>query len=183
MTRPLTTAFVGVSLDGFLARPDGSVDWLSPFEKVDHGYQAFMDSVDTLAVGRSTYDFVISMLRTGLSWPYPGKRYVVVTHRPIEAAHGERAFEGEPSALLESLQREGARHVYVDGGRVIRSFLSEGLLDHLVISIVPVLLGEGLPLFGGIRVDEGLVLEKAVPYSDGVVQLRYRVAGGSNVQP
>src|SRR5215472_319036 len=105
MPRPRTSAFVGASLDGFIARRDGSIDWLTPFEKVERGYEKFMALVDTLVIGRKTYDFVQSMLASGLAWPYAGKRCVVITHRPIDAKHGETSFAGEPSALLERLQR------------------------------------------------------------------------------
>jgi dihydrofolate reductase len=181
MTRPRISAFVGVSLDGFLARRDGDVEWLKPYEQIDHGYQAFLESVDTLVVGRRTYDFVLSMLAAGLPWPYAGKSCVVMTHRPVDGLHGERAFAGEPLRLVQMLEPEGARHLYVDGGVVIREFLAQGLLDQLVVTVVPTLIGEGVPLFGGVRREAGLVFEAAVPFPDGAVQLRYRVldpAGG-----
>src|SRR6266581_1670422 len=137
MSRPRTSAFVGVSLDGFLARPDGELDWLEPFEGVEHGYRAFIDSFDSVVMGRNTYEFVLHMLGSGLPWPYQGKRCVVMTHRAVEGRNQERAFAGEPAALLDQLAAEGARHVYVDGGVVIRSFLALGLLDRLTLSVVP----------------------------------------------
>jgi len=174
--RPRTSAFVGVSLDGFLARPDGSLDWLKPFEGHEHGYTAFIASVDTVVLGRGTHDFVRGMLDQGLPWPYAGKRCVVMTHRPLDARHGERAFAGEPGTLVSGLQAEGARHLYVDGGAVIRGFLAAGLLDALTLSVVPCLIGAGLPLFGGVVLEAGLQLEGVTSFPNGIAQLRYRVA-------
>jgi dihydrofolate reductase len=180
MGRPRTSTFVGISLDGFLARPDGSLDWLKPFEGTEHGYTAFIAMIDTLVIGRGTYDFVLGMLRSGLPWPYQGKRCVVMTHRPIEGRHGESAFAGEPRALLEVLSGQGARQVYVDGGVVIRSFLASGLLDEITVSVVPVLIGVGIPLFGGVALESGLVLEKATSFENGIAQLRYRVQSAAS---
>jgi dihydrofolate reductase len=162
-----------VSLDGFLARPDGSIDWLTPFEGDDNGYVPFFASIDTLVIGRKTYEFVQT-----IDWPYAGKRCVVMTHRDISGQHGERAYAGEPAALLAELEAEGARHVYVDGGMVIRSFLAAGLLDELTVTFVPSLIGEGLPLFGGVKLESGLVLEQVKPIGDRMVQVRYRIANG-----
>jgi dihydrofolate reductase len=175
MSRPRTSAFVGVSLDGFLARPDGAIDWLEPFEGVEHGYRAFIDTVDTVVIGRKTYEFVLHMLARGLPWAYPGKRCVVMTHRAVDARNDERTFAGEPAALLDRLDADGARHVYVDGGVVIRSFLAAGLLDQITVSVVPCLIGAGMPLFGGVAVESGLRLEHATSFSNGIVQMRYRV--------
>ena len=176
MAYPRTSAFVGVSLDGFLARPDGAIDWLEPFAGVEHGYREFIDSVDTLVVGRKTYEFVLHMVETGLPWPYAGKACVVMTHRPLEEQNRERAFTGEPGALLAELAAEGARHVYVDGGEVIRTFLAQGLLDAITVSVVPILIGAGLPLFGGVAVESGITLEHATSFPNGLVQMRYRTS-------
>jgi dihydrofolate reductase len=173
MKRPRTSGFVGVSLDGFLARTDGSIDWLKPFEGEDHGFHAFFATVDTVVFGRRTYEFVLSMLSSGLSWPYAERRCVVMTHRPIEQKNGERTFSGEPDVLLRDLEAAGAQHVYVDGGVVLRSFLSAGLLDQLTVSVVPVLLGTGFPLFGGVSLESGLTLENSASFKNGLVQMRY----------
>jgi dihydrofolate reductase len=170
-SRPRTSAFCGVSLDGFLARPDGSIDWLTPFEGEAHGYAEFFATIDTLVIGRKTYDFA----RTLEPWPYGGKRCVVLTHRPIAGVYGERAFAAEPPAVLAQLASEGARHVYVDGGTVIRAFLAAGLLDELTMTIVPVLIGCGLPLFGGVVRESGLALDEVIRLGERMVQLRYRL--------
>jgi dihydrofolate reductase len=174
MERPRTSGFVGVSLDGFLARSDGSIDWLKPFEGEDHGYPAFFATVDTVVLGRRTHEFVVGMVSSGLPWPYGKRRCVVMTHRPLEPRNGERTFLGEPDALVRELAAEGSRHAYIDGGVVIRSFLLAGLLDQLTVSVVPVLLGSGFPLFGGVRLESGLTLENATSFKNGLVQARYR---------
>jgi dihydrofolate reductase len=176
MSRPRTSTFVAMSLNGFLARSDGSVDWLERFQGEEHGYRAFFESVDTLVLGRRTYDFVLTMVGARSPWPYSGKRCVVMTHRHVEGRNQERSFEGEPSVLLDQLTAEGARHVYVDRGVVIRSFLAAGCLDHLTVSVVPCLLGTGFPLFGGVRRETGLGLVSATSFKNGLVQLQYEAA-------
>src|SRR5512140_345202 len=118
--RPGCAAFVATSLDGFIARPDGSVDWLGAVQVPgeDYGFAAFLGSTDVLVLGRKTYDTV---LRFG-AWPYAGKRCIVLTHRALSPRHGEERFEGTPRSLVEWLGHEGAKRLYVDGGAVIRQF-------------------------------------------------------------
>jgi dihydrofolate reductase len=179
MSHPRTSAFVGVSLDGFLARADGSLDWLRPFEGEEHGYTAFFKSVDTIVIGRRTYEFVQQLFASGRGWHYGHKTCVVMTHRPLAGENRARAFAGEPGTLLRELEAAGAQHVYVDGGVVVRSFLSAGLLDSLTVSVVPVLLGDGFPLFGGVRLESGLTLQGVTSYRNGLVQIRYAVRAAS----
>lgn len=168
------SAFLAMSLDGFIARKDGAIDWLARVELPgeDYGFQRFFGSVDTLAIGRNTWE-----VASGFEpWPYQGKRCVVLTHRPLEAKHGEEGFAGSARQLVEALAARGARHVYVDGGQVVRQFLSAGLLDALTVSIIPLVLGEGIPLFGEALSERGLVLEESRSWPSGLVQVRYRVA-------
>lgn len=175
MPRLRTSAFVATSLDGFLAREDGSIDFLDavtvPDE--DYGFAEFMGSVDTLLVGRATYDTVLGFDE----WPFDGKRVFVRTRRPESPRHDERFVRGEPLELLETLARAGARHVYVDGGETIRAFVRDGALDSLTLSIVPVVLGSGRRLFEAPLPTTRLVLEDARTYASGLVQMRYRVGG------
>lgn len=168
------SAFIATSLDGFIARPDGGLDWLGRVSRdgEDYGYQRFADTVDVLVTGRGTYDVM-----AGFDvWPYAGKRVIVLTHRPVESRHGEEFFAGSVEELARRLAAEGARRVYVDGGAAIRQFLAAGLLDDLTISVIPVVLGDGIPLFGGGVPERGLVLEGTEAYPTGLVQLRYRTA-------
>lgn len=163
------SVFVGLSLDGFLSREDGSFDYLKPFEGEEHGYTAFMDSVDTLVIGRETYDTVLAFD----TWPYVGERVVVVTHRPIDARHGETTHEGPLAPLADRLEREGVQRVYLDGGNVVRQGLEEDLVDDMTISTVPVLIGSGRPLFGGPPQTKRWKLVDTRSYKNGLVQARY----------
>jgi dihydrofolate reductase len=166
------SVFLAASLDGFIARRDGSFDWLEQLarlDKYDNGYAQFMATVDTLVIGRNTYDVV----RGFAAWPFAGKRCLVLTTRAAVAAHGEEFVAGGARDLAERLTRDGARHAYIDGGIVVRQFLDAGLVDDLTISIMPIILGAGIPLFVAGGVEQRLVLDEQRAWPTGVVQLRY----------
>ncbi|MDP1829241.1 MAG: dihydrofolate reductase family protein [Archangium sp.] len=167
MPAPACCVFIATSVDGFIARTDGGIDWLKRVEREgeDYGYQRFFDSVDALVIGRGTYEVV----RGFDAWPYGGKRCVVLTHRTFEPKAKEEFFEGEPRALLDKLGAEGLKRVYVDGGAVISQFLAAGLIDQLTISQVPVLLGRGLPLFHP-GTEHALTLVESRSFPSGLVQ-------------
>jgi dihydrofolate reductase len=169
---PRCSVFIAASLDGFIARTDGSLDWLSIVERPgeDYGYRAFIDDVDALVLGRRTYE---SVLRFD-SWPYAKKRCVVLTHRPPTPRHGEEFFAGSPSELVRRLSLAGTRRIYVDGGDVIRQFLAAGLIDDLTLSTIPVLLGDGVRLFGGTGAEIRFALVASRSFSSGLVQHEYR---------
>ena len=128
--------FIATSLDGFIARRDGGIDWLSIVETPgeDYGYATFFADVDALILGRGTYDTALGFP----AWPYGDKRCIVLTHGSRESRHGERFHAGAPGPLLEELHAAGVRRIYVDGGAVIRLFLREGLIDDITLSIVPI---------------------------------------------
>jgi dihydrofolate reductase len=172
-SRPRFSVYIALSVDGYIARADGSLDWLSIVERPgeDYGYSSFFETVDVLVVGRSTYETALGFP----AWPYAGKRCIVLTHRPASPHHGEEFFAGDPAALAEKLGREGARRVYVDGGQVIRQFLAARLVDDLTLSIIPIVLGAGSRLFTGVEPEQRLVLEDVQSFPAGLVQLRYRV--------
>ena len=161
--------FIAMSLDGFIARPDGSLDWLEPFHDENHGYGEFFAGVDALVIGRGTYDTVLGFP----AWPYGVKRLIVCTSRPASPAHGEELWSGPPRELAERLDREGVRRVYLDGGVLIRSFLGEGLVDELTVDVVPIVLGAGRPLFANGLPEFPLRLLEARSFPSGLVQLRY----------
>ena len=172
------SVFAATSVDGFLARADGGMDWLdrqnarvSPGE--DAGFGAFLASVDVLVMGRETFEFV----RAFPAWPYGALRVVVLTRRPLDLPPALRgcvsASAEEVGPLVERLEREGHRHAYVDGGQTVRRFLHAGLVDELTVTVVPVLLGTGRSLLGGTEVELELVASQAFPF--GFVQSRYRV--------
>ncbi len=162
---------MGVSVDQQLARPDGSLDWLERFSDPagdDAGYAAFFLTVDTVVLGRSTFDTVAGFPQ----WPYGGKRVVVFSHRPFER-EGVEVVSGPLRPVLESLRARGAEHVYLDGGELVRQGLQENVVDLLTISIVPHLLGSGRPLFAQGLPELRLTLLGCQAYPSGLVQLRY----------
>lgn len=170
-SRPRCSVFIATSLDGFIARRDGAIDWLSAVERPgeDYGFAEFFATVDVLVMGRKTWETALGFPE----WPYAGKRVVVLSRHPHEARHGEGFHAGTPSELVAALHREGVRRVYVDGGATIRSFLGAGLVDDLTVSLVPVLLGEGIPLFGEGVPEAKLTLQSCRAFEAGLVQLRY----------
>ncbi len=163
------SVFIATSLDGFLARQDGSIDWLDAVqvEGEDYGYAEFFSAVDVVVMGKNTWQTVLGFD----DWPYAGKRVIVLTRTPAEALHGEVFFSGDVRDLDLDHQ-----HVYVDGGDVIRQFLAAGLVDHLTVSIIPVVLGSGRALFAG-GVEQTLELVDSKAFASGLVQLRYALPG------
>lgn len=175
-----SSVFIATSLDGFIARPDGSIDWLlQATTRVpageDCGYQAFMDTVDVLVMGRKTFEQALSFD----PWPYAGKPVVVLSQRGVEVptalCHEVSTSAEAPAALLARLSATGARKLYIDGGQTIQRFLRAGLIDELTITVIPVLLGAGRPLFGPLDADVTLTHVETRAYPFGFVQHHYRV--------
>ena len=140
--------YIGTSLDGFIARKDGDIDWLTQFanDEAIHAYEEFMNRVDAIVIGKGTFEKVL----TFPSWPYEKKVFVLSTsikQVPDTVRHKITILSMEPKELLHYLSDQGFSGIYVDGGKVIQSFLKEDLIDELIISKVPVLLGNGIPLF------------------------------------
>ena len=169
--RPQVSVYIAVSIDGFIARPDGGLDWLERVQQPgeDYGYAAFMATVDALLVGRETYDTVLGFG----AWPWEGKRVGVFTHRPLSPRFGEEALSGALGPVLDRLGEQGLRRIYLDGGQIVRQGLREGVVDDLALSVVPVLLGRGRPLFGEEVPERGWRLLGARSFDSGLVQLRY----------
>jgi len=171
--------FIATSLDGFIARKDHALDWL-PQEKIegeDSGYEAFISSVDGLIMGRGTFEKVL----TFGDWPYQ-KPVVVLSHIltqdsiPDELEGKVRISKLSPKEIMKTLAEEGWKHVYVDGGQIVQSFLKEGLIEDMVITLIPILIREGIRLFGKTDGDVNLklVTSQAFP-SSGMVQNHYKV--------
>ena len=171
-----TTVFIACSLDGFIARQDGSVDWLpDPEEGEDFGFGEYVGDTDVLVLGRATYETVLGFP----VWPYGERTVVVLTHDPdpvLERAAETVEFDrGTPEEILERLEQRGFRHAYVDGGRTVQAFLNAGCVDRLVITRVPVVLGTGLPLFGPTEREIPLRHERTRSFPNGLVQSAYTV--------
>lgn len=171
--------FIACSLDGFIAGPGDDLSWLedpSGESDQDHGFDAFFSEVGALLMGRRTYEVVKGFEG---AWPYGDKPLLVATNRPLgePAAPSVRAVTGTPQQMLAAARAvAGERTVYVDGGALIRSFLDAGLIDELTVSVIPVILGAGIPLFAGTARRHALELVEARPSGARLVQLRYRPA-------
>lgn len=176
--RPRISVFIATSIDGYIAKENNDIDWLTKFnpptgesEDKDCGFSKFFSSVDVLVMGRNSYD-VVSHFDP---WPYDGKRVIVLSSTLTSVCKHAELFKGEITALIEKLHAEGTKHIYVDGGATISQFLNIGLVDQLIISIIPVVLGAGIPLFSKINDDKWCRLLSSQAYSNGLVQLQYEV--------
>lgn len=181
MNRPRVSVYLGVSVDLRIARTDGGLDWLERFNDPslgDYGFSAFFGEVDTLVVGRATYDTVLGFG----AWPWAGKQVVVFSHRPIDPRPDVEVRHGPLLPVLEGCAARGGRHVYLDGGQLVQQGLREGVVDALTLSIVPHLLGSGRPLFVDGLPELRLKLRSSQAWPNGLVQLRYEredsAAGG-----
>ena len=165
------TVFVGASVDGFIARPNGELDWLPEGGGEPHGYNEFFASVDALVIGRKTFETVFGFD----VWPYGDKRVVVLSSNPFDLSVVRGAVEQMAESRRTSwrkLAASGAHHLYVDGGITIQRFLRAGHVQRLVITRVPVLIGEGVPLFGSLPNDVRLTHVATRDFPSGLVQER-----------
>lgn len=176
------SVFVGMSVDGFIARRDDRLDFLDSSDGSDadsgggggHGFEEFMASVDALVMGRRTYDVVLGFGE----WPYGKKPVFVLSTRRLKKAPKGAVVErlsGEPADVVKTLEKRGFQHLYVDGGATIQRFLSAGLIDRLVLSRVPVLIGKGISLFGKLPQDVRLKHVATRTFPGGLVQTEYSV--------
>src|SRR5437588_3834029 len=169
------SVFIGTSVDGFIARTNGDLDFLPPGGGEPHGYDEFIASVDAIVIGRKTFETVLSLE----PWPYGRKRVVVLSHGDLDlsaARGGVEQMAGTPAEIVEKLAATGARHLYVDGGITIQGFLRAGLVARLIITRVPVLIGDGIPLFGSLPRDIRLRHVATRHFPSGLVQSEYHVA-------
>lgn len=176
----ICSVFIATSLDGFIAREDGDLDWLdkanqSVPEGEDCGFFAFMDAVDALVMGRKTFEKVLSFG----SWPYGDKRVIVLSRSelaiPPEIQQWVEHSSESPKALCELLSGQGLKRLYVDGGQTIQGFLGEGLISDITITIIPVILGKGIALFGDLEKDVALKHIDTKTYDFGFIQSVYKV--------
>lgn len=171
------SVFVGTSVDGFIARSNGDLDWLPAGGGEPHGYDEFIGSVDVIVIGRHTFETVLGFD----TWPYGEKRVVVLSGGPVDLstaiARGGSVehMSGSPADIVSRLAARGAQHVYVDGGVTIQGFLRAGLIDRLVVTRVPVLIGDGIPLFGALPRDITLRHVATRSFPSGLVQSEYEV--------
>ncbi len=177
------SVYIAVSIDGFIARTDGDIEWLHSYsesdENEDYGYEEFMSSVDALIMGRKTFEKVLSFEK----WPYGNKTVVVLSSSsvaiPEKLGKHIEASSLDPSELLANLSKRGINHVYIDGGKTIQSFLCAGLVNEFTITYIPHLIGNGIPLFGALKDDVLLKHIYTKSYSNSLVQSKYEVLQGA----
>jgi dihydrofolate reductase len=170
------SVFIGTSLDGFIARANGALDFLPPGGGEPHGYDEFMATVDALVIGRKTFETVLAFD----TWPYGEKPVFVLSSQELAPAPPGAVVEhmsGEPAEIVAQLAARGIQHIYLDGGITIQRFLQAGLIQRLIITRVPVLIGAGIPLFGALDRDIALRHVATRQYASGLVQSEYVVAG------
>ena len=167
--------YIATSLDGFIATSDGGVDWLSEIpnpDQSDYGWADFMSRIDAIVVGRNTYEKVL----TFDPWPYD-KPVFVLSNSLDRVADGvaDRAeiVSGDLRTVIERLNKRGHRNLYVDGGKVIQSFLQEDLIDEMIITRVPVLLGGGIPLFDSLTRHLAFSHVGTETFNDSLVKSHY----------
>jgi len=167
------TYYVAISLDGFIATPDGGVDWLTPFQESgeDYGYADFLASVDSLLIGSSTYEFMLGHP----PWLHPDKPSWVFTTRDLELAHESVELTSrDPLEVLAELRSRGLRSAWLmGGGKLASAFRDRGIISHYVIAVVPIVLGSGIPLLAAGGPQDRLRLIGTESYSSGIVMLSY----------
>ena len=167
-----TVAYLAVSLDGVIATTEEGLAWLEETEgEGDNGYQALLDSIDTVMMGRTTYDWIV---RNAAEYPYKGKQSFILTHREICDENPVTAIRSLEETLAELKRTPGKNIWLVGGGKLISQLLNQGLVDELRLTIAPVLLGSGIPLFTGLKEPVSLHLTKTVQYGQ-FIELDYTV--------
>lgn len=171
----IASVFVGTSVDGFIARSNDALDFLSAGGDAPHGYEEFIATVDTLVIGRKTFEVVLGFPE----WPYGDRRVVVLSSRPLDFSkiRGGKAeqMSGAPAEIVSKLAADGIKHVYVDGGVTIQNFLRAGQIQRLTVTRVPILIGQGIPLFGSLPRDIRLRHIATQHYPGGLVKTEYEV--------
>ena len=176
----MASVFVGTSVDGFIARPNGDLDWLmgeGGGDSAEYGYNEFIAGIDAIVMGRRTYEKVLTFDK----WYYGNKRVVVLSRHSLDLASAKarggvvEQMAGSPAEIVSRLAGTGAPRLYIDGGITIQEFLREGLLHRVIISRLPVLIGDGIPLFGSLPRDIRLSHIATRTFPGGMVQSEYRV--------
>lgn len=177
------SVFCGVSVDGFLARLNNKVDFLDAGGNVPHGFEEFFASVDVLVMGRKTYEFVVGYGH----WFYGKKQVVVLSSRAVDFSWIRdgvvERMSGSPEKIVAKLKARRFKHAYIDGGVTIQRFLAAGLIDRMIVTRLPVLIGEGIPLFGPVPHDIKLRHVATRTYEGGLVQSEYEPVAGKTARP
>jgi len=173
MSRKLVL-YIAVSLDGYIAKPNDDLGFLSIVEQEgqDYGYAEFIESVDTVIIGRKTYEKVISM---GYNIPYPDKDVYIITRTPRPNLGSVKFYSGDLKLLVRKLKTENDKNIFCDGGsQIVNELLKDNLIDELIISVIPILVGNGIRLFSDGRPEQQLELISVKSFDKGLVQLHYK---------
>lgn len=165
--------YIAMSLDGFIAKQDDDISFLSPMEQEgeDYGYSKFIETIDVVILGRKTYDKILSM---GIDWPYGDREVYILTRTPKPDSGNIQFYSGSLPDLISSLKNQEGKHIYCDGGaETVHQLLQDDMIDEMTISIIPVLLGDGIRLFKGGIQEKKLEFINAKTFEKGLVQLRY----------
>jgi dihydrofolate reductase len=166
--------YIAMSLDGYIARSDGDISFLSVVEQKgeDYGYTDFLKTVDIVIIGRKTYDHVIEM---GYDYPHQDKDVYILSRSERPEVGLPKYFKGSLGGLIAELKAKKGKNIYCDGGaEVINALLKENLIDEFIISIIPIVLGDGVPLFNNGRPENMLELISSKQFDKGLVQLHYK---------
>lgn len=170
--------FIAVSIDGYIAKEDGSIDWLSMVQREgeDYGYEEFIQKIDTVIMGRKTYEKIL----TFEDFPHKTRRCFVLTRQEREQAPDVTFYNNGIRNLMNELQANQGKDIFIDGGaEVINEMIQENLIDSFIISIIPIFLGNGIKLFRDKRAELKMQLKKSVSYPSGLVQLWYEKNDGA----
>ncbi|MCW5920757.1 MAG: dihydrofolate reductase [Saprospiraceae bacterium] len=173
MTQRKLILYIAASLDGYIAKPDGDIEWLSMVEapQQDYGYKEFVKTVDTIIMGRKTYEKVLSF---GIPWPHAERRSFILSRTRSGGDENVTFFNGDVGALVAQIRQTPGLNIYCDGGaEVVYELMRRDLIDQYVISVIPILLGEGIPLFKPGRPRHNLTLLKSTAFPSGLVQMHF----------
>jgi len=168
--------YIACSLDGFIARKDGDIEWLHEIpnpQKLDFGYNTFMSKIDAMVIGRKSYEKVLSFDE----WPYAVPVFVLSNTLQTTPMHIEAVLHGEPEEIASKLEEYGYSNIYLDGGVAIQGFLTKRMVDEMIITRVPIILGDGIPLFATMNIEQSIWLDhiETKAFYNGLVQSRYGI--------
>lgn len=172
MKRPKISIYIAASIDGYIARKDDSLDWLDRVGGFDddYGFKKHVDNIDALIIGRKTYE-----VATTVPDPYPGKRVIVLSNSLNSVRSDMELYCGDLTDLLSSLHKDGIQHIWIDGGKTISQFLALQIVDTITLSIIPIILGSGIPLFNPIDKEIACKAISSQTYPSGLIQLKYEI--------
>ena len=168
--------YIATSIDGFIADAKGSIEWLNTVPNPkgnDMGWSDFLKQIDAVIMGRKTFDTVIGF---GVEWPYPVPVFVLskTMHKvPKDLINKVEILQGSPKEVTQQVRNQGHNNIYIDGGETIKQFLQEDMIDELIITKIPVLLGEGISLFTSLKEQQFYSLKETKVFLNQLVQMHY----------